>query len=144
MGVKYSPLHVAKCWSCEDGFMIGQRAGNNSVRLSCRQCENAFPTPYKGDVRVETLGIAYGVDAPLDGARTLDEVVNTAMGADGMVVLDLDEARPLYYSLHDDEPCPVRGCNGTLRQTGSRAKHSATTQLSCRTCDFETFEKDVS
>lgn len=137
----YSPKYVAECFACDEGIMVGQRPG----AVSCGKCENAFPASLNDDkMRVEVIALQHGTELDLSRFASLDDVVDTVMQTSGMAVLNLTETGSLYYQLKDGDQCPVRGCNGSLRETGVSSRHSATTQKSCNTCDFETFEKDVS
>ena len=121
--------------------MVGKEPG----AVSCGQCENAFPASLDdGRTRVEVIALQHGTELDLNRFASLDDVVDTVMQTSGMAVLNLNDTGSLYYQLKDGDHCPVRGCDGGLRETGVSSRHSATTQKSCNTCDFETFEKDVS
>lgn len=122
-----------------DGIMVSSGQNRDNV-LTCRNrsCTNSFPADLsRGEYRA--VGVPRGSSFP-DG-RTKEDVLNQARSRDDLVVLELDTARVLYFALNEGEMCPVESCNGKLKNTGSGRDEK---QYSCDTCDFETFEKNVS
>lgn len=134
-GTTYGLWHIKECDKC-GGVMTS--SGHN-LQLSCTQCELTWQYDVTDVVSFATETGQGGIRPDAD--EDFEAFRSRLSGTSGFKELEgLSRRGPLYYSLSKGDTCPVKVCSGRLKQTGA----GMSTQYGCDTCDFATWEKDVS